>query len=74
MHSLFLVVSMFLNLYVLNQAPATSSVSEMYKKIIGKEISAKIILTQGNKNGDSNIYEAVELFDKTVNDSSSGDK
>nr|XP_017248309.1 PREDICTED: uncharacterized protein LOC108219397 isoform X1 [Daucus carota subsp. sativus] len=58
----------------MKKAPATSSVSEMYKKIIGKEISAKIILTEGNKNGDSNIYEAVELFDKTVNDSSSGDK
>ena len=46
----------------------------MYKRIIGKEISAKILLSEGNKSGESNIYEAVDLFDPTMLASSSGEK
>lgn len=42
--------------------------------IVGKEICAKIVLTQGNKSGDSNLYEAVDLFDQKFHDAGHGDK
>ncbi|KAL1803056.1 hypothetical protein ACET3Z_031703 [Daucus carota] len=60
--------------YSEKKTPADNLINEMYKMIVGKEICAKIVLTQGNKSGDSNLYEAVDLFDQKFHDAGHGDK
>ncbi|WOH11838.1 hypothetical protein DCAR_0831334 [Daucus carota subsp. sativus] len=57
----------------MKKTPADNPINEMYKMIVGKEIFAKIVLTQGNKSGDSNLYEAVDLFDQKFHDAGHGD-
>ncbi|KAL1807023.1 hypothetical protein ACET3Z_030091 [Daucus carota] len=41
-------------------------ISDIYKNIIGKEISVKIVLSEANVSGDSNIYKAVDIVDPSV--------
>lgn len=48
------------------QVPSGAFITDLYGKIVGKEISAKIDLSEANLNGDSNIYEAVDLWDPSA--------
>ncbi|WOG92446.1 hypothetical protein DCAR_0311715 [Daucus carota subsp. sativus] len=50
----------------MKKSPSGAFISDLYGKIVGKEISVKIDLTEANLNGDNNIYEAVDIFDPSV--------
>ena len=71
----FVSIPAFMNTYVpclatycfdFFQSPSGAFISDLYGKIVGKEISVKIDLTEANLNGDNNIYEAVDIFDPSV--------
>ncbi|WOH08358.1 hypothetical protein DCAR_0727797 [Daucus carota subsp. sativus] len=52
--------------FIALNVPSGAFITDLYGKIVGKEISAKIDLSEANLNGDSNIYEAVDLWDPSA--------